>query len=63
MSEQEFEIKKLNLLAFPRNQHPKCELTDAPATVQLVTQYCSLVTLFIILPNNLIILKFKVLCQ
>eukprot|EP01041_Mallomonas_annulata_P002009 gene2009-3905_t len=40
--EVEYEIRKLNLLAFPKNQHPKCELTDAPATVQLVSPYCTL---------------------
>lgn len=38
----EFSIEPLNLLAFPRNENPKCELTGAPATVQLVTPYCSL---------------------
>lgn len=38
----EYEIKKLTLLAFPKNQHPKCEITDLPATVQLVTPYCTL---------------------
>lgn len=38
----EYEIQPLNLLAFPRNVNPKCELTGFPATVQLVTPYCTL---------------------
>ena len=38
----EFSIDPLNLLAFPRNESPKCELTGVSATVQLVTPYCSL---------------------
>ena len=38
----EYEIQPLNLLAFPRNVSPKCELTGFPATVQLVTPYCSI---------------------
>lgn len=41
-SDKEFEIEKLNLLAFPRNQHPKCVLTGLTATVQLVTPHCTL---------------------
>ena len=39
----DFEIRKLNLLAFPRDQFPKCELTGISATVQLVTPHCTLV--------------------
>ena len=35
-------INKLNLLAFPRNQIPVCELTGARATVELVTKYYTL---------------------
>ena len=38
----EFTIEPLNLLAFPRNENPKCELTGVSATVQLVTPYCTL---------------------
>ena len=44
LSEREYEIQKLNLLAFPRNFQPKCELTNAGANVQLVTQHCTLVS-------------------
>ena len=40
--EPEYAVVPLNLLAFPRNQHPKCELTNVNANVQLVTPYCSL---------------------
>ena len=35
------EIVKLNLLAFPRDVTPICELTGSKATVQLVTPHCS----------------------
>lgn len=38
----EYEIQKLNLLAFPRNELPKCTLTGATANVQLVTPHCTL---------------------
>ena len=40
---KEYEIQKLNLLAFPRNQLPKCSLTGVTATVQLITPHISLV--------------------
>ena len=43
LQEKEYEIQKLNLLAFPRNFQPLCELTNADANVQLVTQHCTLV--------------------
>lgn len=39
---QEYEIQKLNLLAFPRNEQPKCTLTGMTAHVQLITPHCSL---------------------
>lgn len=42
MTEKEYEIRKLNLLAFPRDQHPKCELTGDAATVQLICPHCTL---------------------
>lgn len=42
IQEQEYEIQKLNMLAFPRNFMPVCELTGNRATVQLVTQHCTL---------------------
>ena len=38
----EFEIQPLNLLALPRNDSPRCELTGLAAQVQLVTPYCTL---------------------
>lgn len=38
----EYEIQKLNLLAFPRNELPKCSLTGSTANVQLVTPHCTL---------------------
>lgn len=37
--EVEYEVKKLNLLAFPRDVFPICEMTGGHATVQLVTQF------------------------
>jgi hypothetical protein len=42
-TEREYEIQKLNLLAFPRNQIPKCSLTGVTATVQLITPHITLV--------------------
>jgi hypothetical protein len=42
--EKEFEIQKLNLLAFPRNQIPKCALTGVTATVQLTTPHITMVS-------------------
>lgn len=42
-NEKEYEIQKLNLLAFPRNQLPKCALTGVTATVQLITPHITLV--------------------
>lgn len=38
----DYEIQKLNLLAFPRNGLPKCSLTGDTANVQLVTPHCTL---------------------
>ena len=43
--DKDYEIQKLNLLAFPRDFCPKCELTGAPSRVQLVTQHCTLVSI------------------
>lgn len=40
--EQQYNIAKLNLLAFPRNQQPVCELTGTRATVQLSCANCTL---------------------
>ncbi len=40
--DQLYTISKLNLLAFPRNQQPICELTGIRATVQLVCPNCTL---------------------
>jgi hypothetical protein len=36
------EIRGLNTLAFPKGKHPKCELTNVPATVQCETPYITL---------------------
>jgi tetratricopeptide (TPR) repeat protein len=36
-AEPDYEIQKLNQLAFPRDFNPKCELTGLNATVQLMT--------------------------
>ena len=41
LENKDYEIVKLNLLAFPRDVTPICELTGSKATVQLVTSYCS----------------------
>ena len=41
-NETDYTINKLNLLAFPRNQIPICELTGARATVELVTKHYTL---------------------
>jgi hypothetical protein len=38
----EYKIQRLNLLAFPRDANPICELTGARASVELVTQYLTL---------------------
>ena len=38
----EYKIQRLNLLAFPRDANPVCELTGARASVELVTQYLTL---------------------
>lgn len=38
----EYKIQRLNLLAFPRDQNPICELTGTRANVELVTQYLTL---------------------
>ncbi len=38
----EFKIQRLNLLAFPRDCNPVCELTGGKAAVELVTQYLTL---------------------
>jgi hypothetical protein len=33
----QYKIQRLNLLAFPRNQNPRCEITGERANVELVT--------------------------
>lgn len=38
----EYKIQRLNLLAFPRDANPICELTGGRANVELVTQYLTL---------------------
>lgn len=38
----EYKIQRLNLLSFPRNLSPKCEVTGDKATVELVTQHITL---------------------
>lgn len=38
----EHKIQRLNLLAFPRDANPVCELTGTRANVELVTQYLTL---------------------
>eukprot|EP01035_Chromulina_nebulosa_P026489 gene26489-34685_t len=38
----EYKIQRLNLLAFPRNSIPKCELTGERANVELITQHITL---------------------
>jgi len=38
----DYKIQRLNLLAFPRNSIPKCELTGERASVELVTQHITL---------------------
>lgn len=38
----DYSINKLNLLAFPKNSLPICELTGARANVELVTKYYTL---------------------
>jgi len=38
----EYTIQRLNLLAFPRNQNPRCEITDERANVELVTPHLTL---------------------
>jgi tetratricopeptide (TPR) repeat protein len=40
--ESEYRIEKLNLLAFPRSEHPMCALTGTNATVQLLTKHNSI---------------------
>jgi tetratricopeptide (TPR) repeat protein len=39
---EEYKIQRLNLLAFPRNGIPVCELTGERANVELVTQFITL---------------------
>lgn len=40
--EVDYRIEKLNLLAFPRSEHPVCALTGSNATVQLITKHNSI---------------------
>jgi hypothetical protein len=42
VDEPEYKIQRLNLLAFPRNQNPKCEITDERANVELITPHITL---------------------
>jgi tetratricopeptide (TPR) repeat protein len=42
MNSEKYTIQKLNLLAFPRNFTPICELTGEHATVELVTPHITL---------------------
>lgn len=37
--EDEYQIKPLNLLAFPKDKPPICCMSDKPATVQLITPH------------------------
>jgi hypothetical protein len=38
----EYKINRLNLLAFPRNFVPKCDITDERANVEMVTPFVTL---------------------
>lgn len=38
----EYKINRLNLLAFPRNNIPHCEITGERANVELVTPFITL---------------------
>ena len=38
----EYKVQPLNLLAFPRNMTPICEITGDRANVELVTPYITL---------------------
>ena len=40
--EPEYKIQRLNLLAFPRNQDPRCEITGEKANVELITPHITL---------------------
>lgn len=42
VDEQAYTITALNLLAFPRDRQPVCELTGMRATVQLTCSNCTL---------------------
>jgi hypothetical protein len=42
---EDYRVEHLNLLAFNRAELPVCELTGAPATVQLVTKHNTIVRL------------------
>lgn len=42
MKELPYRVEKLNTLAFPKGQHPRCELTGLPATVQCITPHITL---------------------
>jgi hypothetical protein len=44
----DFEIKKLNMLSFPTDLFPRCELTGNIASHELLTTDCRLVRSFII---------------
>lgn len=39
---EEYKIQRLNLLAFPRNGIPVCEITGEKANVELITQFITL---------------------
>jgi hypothetical protein len=36
-NDPEYKIQRLNLLAFPRNLSPRCEITNERANVELIT--------------------------
>lgn len=38
----EYRINRLNLLAFPRNNIPRCDITGERANVELVTAFITL---------------------
>lgn len=42
INELPYRLEKLNTLAFPKGQHPRCELTGLPATVQCTTSHITL---------------------
>lgn len=41
-NEEEYRIQRLNLLAFPRNLVPRCEITGERANVELISEKLTL---------------------